>query len=426
MTHACKSVLGRYFFLFAILLVVCISADSSAQDYDAVKNRLIDAVREGEITLRQAADMMDALKESAEHERHHHDDDDEDDDDDEREMRFKKTVDKIKALVHAGKLSRKEAHEKLKAMERAFEKEEEDEIHFRHREEDGNKKKKVESRIEKKDGKEFSEEDYELIQKKIIELVRAGKLSREDAHKKLIAIKKAMGEKKERREISERREMERRESERRKRIRIERERSENRKSEESRNYAEMARRYYAAEKKLAELVESGKITKKQAVRRIAEMKRDLAKKRAESSRKQEGRKSSNGERESRERENPERRWADFKRRIEIGLKNGTISREKAHEMMSDFRKKMNDESVKVREEQKRSDYRAAERALKAAVEAGRISKEQAERRLLNLRYRLWGDKNQNREKSNREKSKREKSKRESDSRKEKRRRVIDI
>ena len=78
-----------------------------AQDYEAVERRLGEAVSEGELSLKQAAVMMDALKEATEDDR---------DDDGDIERRFEGWIgsvgEKLKAAVEAGKLSEEDAWRK--------------------------------------------------------------------------------------------------------------------------------------------------------------------------------------------------------------------------------------------------------------------------------------------------------------------------
>ncbi len=105
-----------------------------AQDMQAVERRLGEAVADGEITLRQAAIMLDALKESMhyDHDEHHDDGHHDEDfwrehrDDDDRsvkpelamrnEVYLQLMTDDIQAAVEAGKMTRRDAELKLNAL----------------------------------------------------------------------------------------------------------------------------------------------------------------------------------------------------------------------------------------------------------------------------------------------------------------------
>ena len=163
-----------------------------AQDFEAVERRLGGAVEAGELTLEQASVMLEALKRPAGSEHAHH-----------REMEVKKRrymafANEIEAAVKSGKLSKQDAEKKLIAVRKEM---------FG---QPGEKK----SHGEKHTDREFEarKRRYMEFANEIEAAVKSGKLSKEDAEKKLIAIRKEMfgqpGKKKSRGEKGTDRELE--------------------------------------------------------------------------------------------------------------------------------------------------------------------------------------------------------------------------
>ena len=139
-----------------------------AQDFKAVERRLGGAVEAGELTLEQASIMMKALNLSA-GSKHAHD----------REMEAKKRrymafAKEIEAAVEAGKISKEDAEKKLIALRKKM---------FR------NAGRKKENRSDKRG---FSVEEYRRAEAEIRELVKNGKVSKADAEKRLIEMRKAI------------------------------------------------------------------------------------------------------------------------------------------------------------------------------------------------------------------------------------------
>lgn len=99
--------------LFA-LLTIC-SGAVVAQDFDAVEQRLVEAVQDGELSLEQAARMMEALKDSAD--KNDRDKDAEEDNVEHEAWRqFEAWIDgvahKLKSAVEEGDLDEETAHKK--------------------------------------------------------------------------------------------------------------------------------------------------------------------------------------------------------------------------------------------------------------------------------------------------------------------------
>ena len=86
-----------------------------------------------------------------------------------------------------------------------------------------------------------------------------------------------------------------------------------------------------------------------------------------------------------------------RKRIEEGVKSGEIKREDAAKMYAELRKRMEaanrgggDKKDESKEDPRLERYRAAERHFAAEVKAGKISKGDAQKKLIEIRKRLWG------------------------------------
>ena len=144
-----------------------------AQDFKAVERRLGGAVETGELTLKQASIMMDALKRSAGSEHAHV-----------RKMGAKKRrymafAKEIKAAVDAGKISKEEAKKKLFELRKKM---------FRNA---GQNKKDWSDKGEDR-AMAAKKHRYMEFAKEIKAAVDAGKISKEDAEEKLIGLRKEM------------------------------------------------------------------------------------------------------------------------------------------------------------------------------------------------------------------------------------------
>ena len=88
----------------------------------------------------------------------------------------------------------------------------------------------------------------------------------------------------------------------------------------------------------------------------------------------------------------EARYHAVERELKAAVETGKISREDAFKKLESFKKKL-------RGEQKHNDprmqkYHAAEKELKAAVEVGKLSKEDAMKKLGAIKGQIWGEKGQ--------------------------------
>jgi hypothetical protein len=89
-----------------------------------------------------------------------------------------------------------------------------------------------------------------------------------------------------------------------------------------------------------------------------------------------------------------------RKRIEEGVKSGKIKREDAAKMLAELRKRMEaanrgggDKKEESKEDPRLERYRAAERHFAGEVKAGKLSKEDAQKKLIEVRKRLWGGEN---------------------------------
>ncbi len=191
-----------------------------AQDFEAVERRLGGAVEAGELTLEQASIMMKALKRSAGSKRAHN-----------REMEAKKRrymafAKEIEAAVEAGKISKEDAEKELIAVRKKM---------FR---DAGRKQKDREMEAKKR--------RYMAFAKEIEAAVEAGKISKEDAEEKLIAVRKKMF------------------------------RDAGRKQEDrSDKHGISVEEYRRAEAKIRELVKKGEVSKEDAEKRLIEMRKSI-------------------------------------------------------------------------------------------------------------------------------------------------------
>ena len=191
-----------------------------AQDFKAVERRLGGAVEAGELTLEQASIMMKALKRSAGSKRAH-----------DREMEAKKRrymafAKEIEAAVEAGKISKEDAEKELIGL----------------------RKKMFRDADQKKEDREMEAKKrrYMAFAKEIEAAVEAGKISKEDAEKKLIALRKKLF------------------------------RDAGRKKEDwSDKRGFSVEDYRRAEAEIRELVKKGKVSKEDAEKRLIEMRKAI-------------------------------------------------------------------------------------------------------------------------------------------------------
>ncbi len=143
-----------------------------AQNFDAVERRLGQGVAEGELTLRQAAVMMDALRRAGGAKK-------DQEPDRAREWLMKVRKD-LGAAVKAGKISREDAAKRLAAAEKAI------------RERMAAGRRQPQAKKDQEPDRARADAYVRDVWAKLQAAVKAGKMSQEDAHKKMGEVKKAV------------------------------------------------------------------------------------------------------------------------------------------------------------------------------------------------------------------------------------------
>jgi hypothetical protein len=353
--------------------------------YEAVGNRLIEAVRAGELAPEEAVAMMGELARSrfarrlGEELGHHGDPDAHEE---RRRAEFHEIERRIHDAVEAGKLSPEDARRKLEAVERELfgrEPGPEDErmARLHHAEqrirgavESGDlskeeaRRKLAAVKEELFGGRERGREDERMarfreIEREIYAAVKAGKLSKEDAGRKLAAVKNDLFGGK---EVRGERKGDKREDER-------------------------AARYRAIEREIYAAVKAGKLSKEEARRKLADVKRDLM-----------GDEEKRGERKERGREDERAaRYRAIERDIYAAVKAGKLSKEEARRKLADVKRdlmggeeKRGERKERGREDERAATYREIEREIHAAVKAGKMSKKDAAKKLEAIKREMFG------------------------------------
>jgi predicted RNA-binding protein associated with RNAse of E/G family len=375
----------------------------NAQDVEAVKQRLTKAVKHDEISLEQAAIMMQALLDSSRHqeqeeferERAHQQtlDRDLDRKSNQREQEFRASVEGLEMALEAGKISRQQFQEKLQELDR-----------------------KYHSAAGQEHDAEAREHMYREAEAKIMQAYEAGNITREEAGKKLASVKKSLSQQdgnptkpanSEREEKLHRVEMELKQAVESGRIT----------EAEARKKLESIKRGSAGEKKkvvderevefrkaqaeLTELLQAGKITKEQALERLAALKKELS-----------------GEAKKRNSGVDERKLKFQKAESEIGemIKSGKITKEQGNERLLELKKHLWPEtkSPETKSPEANSpeakdvfrgkndadhgrakiDFEAYKQKIEAALESGKITREQANEAFEGLKKRMQANRMQ--------------------------------
>jgi hypothetical protein len=320
--------------LFAV--VVLPFGIAAAQDYKAVERRLGEAVAKGELTLKQASVMMDALRKASGSKKEQ---------DLERAQAYLKKaggaekgqdLDRAKAylmkvkkelgeLVEAGEISKEAATRRYEGAE-----------------------KRVKERLagqSERGQRSIAIEEYKRAEAKMRKMVEEGKAKPEDVERRLIEMRRMIGRQ--------------REGD----ARDERERGERRITRED---------YARAAEKMRKMIEDGKAKPEDVERRLIEMRKMMARQTERQRSDERG-----------DRERPD--WEGIKRRIEGAVKSGKMTREQADVKYKEIEEKLSRED---RRGDKRAEYEGFERRIKAAVEAGRMTREEAKEKLEDYKKRI--------------------------------------
>ncbi|MEC9003559.1 MAG: hypothetical protein VX644_09310 [Planctomycetota bacterium] len=369
--NACNvsSVLCRGILAIAFCVLPLGSVD--AQDFNAIERKLEEAIDAGDLSRKDAAIMLNALKRSkrsaggdkgtARGDKGTAGGDKGSDRDLEaKKRRYDSYAKEIEAAVKAGKLSKEDADKKLSAVRTEM---------FRN----GDKKpiaKKKETGGDKGQGLEAKKRRYDSYARGIEAAIKSGKLSEEAAEKKLIEMRKQLFHKGDEKPAAKRD---------RRGISVD--------------------DYRRGEAKIQDLVKTGVISREDAVKRLTEMRklviRDPGKE-----------KESAGDKGSdRNLEAKKRRYMAFVKEIEAAVKSGDLSKEAAEKKLISVRKEMfsnGDKKPAARKKESAGDkgsdrdleakkrrYDSYARKIEAAVKSGDLSREEAEKKLIEMRKQLF-------------------------------------
>ncbi len=148
--------------------------------------------------------------------------------------------------------------------------------------------------------------------------------------------------------------------------------------------------YRRAERKLKAGVEAGKISKEDAEKRLIEMrKRVQAGKRGG---RPEGRGRPEGGENAQEKGISVEDYRRAEEKIKAAVEAGKVSKEDAEKRLIEMRKAVRGDKAKGKGRGfSVEDYRRAEKRMKAGIEAGKISKEDAEKRLIEMRKAIHSE-----------------------------------
>lgn len=248
---------------------------------------------------------------------------------------------RIKAAVGAGLLSKEEAQRVLVAVKAAM-------------------KAKLDATDTERDGQEARRKKYAEGEKRLKAAVKAGEVSPEAAKERLMTMRdKLTGSKvSSSAPVAPDKELQR----------------------------ARRMRYAEAESRIKKAVDAGEISPEAAKKRLAEMRKRLAEA-GQTDR-------APGAVDEQEQLARRLRYAEAERRIKEAVKAGEATPEQAEARLAELRKRMatpaGTDRAKSPEERKR-EYERAEREIKQMVQAGKVSREDAKRRLEGLRRRAFGE-----------------------------------
>ena len=432
---------SRWLQIYVLLcaMVVLPLGIASAQDYEAVERRLGEGVAKGELTLKQAGIMLDALKKAGGYRK--------DQGADRAKAYLMKVKKELGELVEAGKISKEAAvrryegaekgiRERLAAGRRESQRGDDKPNAYEGferrikaaveagkiaREEAGKQLEGLRRRMEmarrgERGERRITVEEYKRAEAKMRKMIEDGKAKPEDVERRLIEMRKMIGRQAERgargeRERGERRmtveeyrsakermrkmveegkakpeDIERRLIEMRKMIGRQREpgaRSERERGERRMTVEE----YRSTEAKMRKMVEEGKAKPEDIERRLIEMRRMIA---------AQGERGARDERERGERRITVEEYRRTEEKMRKMVEEGKAKPEDVERRLIEMRKMMAGQGERQRggERQrttrgdKRDEYEGLERRIKAAVEAGKMTREEAREKLEEYKKRI--------------------------------------
>ena len=205
-------------------------------------------------------------------------------------------------------------------------------------------------------------QDFEAVQRRLLSAVKAGELSADQAKTMMAALERS----KEAKSAKDRK----------------------RPTGKASGPADRKRRYRQAAEEIQQAVKSGKISKEQAQEKLNSLKKEIA-----GGQKQRKKTTDQGEAQA----DMKRRYLQAAKEIQQAVEAGKISKEQAQEKLNSLKKeiaggqkqrKKTSDKGKAQADMKRRYLQAAEE-IKQAVEAGKISKEDAKEKVLQLRKELF-------------------------------------
>lgn len=301
--------------------------DSSKADYDARLKRIKIAVERGDMTREEAAKIIEDLKrrmESAERTRGG-----------ERKRisreDYARAEAEMKKMVRAGKISEKDMITRLGEMRRMM---------------GGGENERSGRADDDARMRKFREMEVQIY-----EAVKAGKMSREDAHKKIEGLKKKFFG------------------------------GENRKSGKISDTDALKKKYRAIEEKIWAAVKAGKMSEKDAKRKLEALKKEMW------PQKKTGKDSDDARL---------KKYREIEAEIFAAVRAGKMSREDAGKKIEALKKRFfggeNKKSDNAGDNARIMKYRAIEAKMKAAVKAGKMTEQEAKKKLEALRRELWPEK----------------------------------
>jgi len=250
--NACKvsSVLCRGILAIAFCILPLGSVD--AQDFNAIERKLEEAIDAGDLSRKDAAIMLNALKRSRRtaggDKETARGDKGSDRDLEAKKRRYESYARGIEAAIKSGKLSEEAAEKKLVAMRKEM---------FRDTDEKktaGDKKKEVAGDKRQDRDLEAKKRRYMAFVKEIEAAVKSGDLSKEAAEKKLISVRREMFSNGDKKPAARKKEVG---------------------GDKGQNLEAKKRRYDSYARKIETAVKSGDLSREEAEKKLIEMRKQL-------------------------------------------------------------------------------------------------------------------------------------------------------
>ncbi len=345
--------------MLTIVLAVCIFPVGLvyAQDYGAVQRRLIEAVKAGELSREQVAPMMEAMKKSKS----------EQSDEATSRERYATGAKRIEAAIESGRISKEDGEKRLAEMRKKM---------FPTRDKGDAKSDRVDG-----DNMEQRKSRYKAGAERIEAAIKSGRISEVEGKNLLAEMRKQMSPARDKGDA--------------KSDRVEGGDMEARK-----------RRYRAGAEEIEMAVEAGKMSREDAEQKLIGMRKKMFPERdkgaAESDR------SKGGDMEA-----LKRRYMGAAEEIERAVESGKMSKQEAEKTLIEMRKEMFPERDKGAAKSDRSKggdmearkrrYMGAAEEIEMAVEAGKMSREDAEQKLIGMRKKMFPERDKGAAKSDRSK-----------------------